>query len=362
MSISPERLDLLRRLSEAPGISGYEDAVRAVVREEVRGLADVTSDKLGSLICRKRGAADEPRIMLAGHMDETGFVVTAVNKDGFLRFLPVGGWWEQVMLAQRVIVKTKKGDVPGVIGSKPPHILSEKDRAKVVERKDMFIDVGVASADEATGLLGVTPGDQIVPDSPFKVMATGKMIMGKAWDDRIGIATFIEVMRNLAQEKHPNTLYGVATVLEEVGLRGAQTSAHVVNPHVGIALEVDIPGDTPGMIEGEAPVSRVGQGPSIMVIDSSMIPNRRLVELAVETANREGLPFQYSSMARGGTDAGRMHMNAGGAPCVVISVPTRYIHSHTSIFSLEDYDNTVRLVTALCRRLDAKTVASLTDF
>jgi putative aminopeptidase FrvX len=362
LSISPERLELLRRLSEAPGISGYEDAVRTVVREEVRGLAEVTADKIGSLICLKRGASDEPRIMLAGHMDETGFVVTSITSEGFLRFLPVGGWWEQVMLAQRVIVKTKKGDVPGVIGSKPPHILSDKDRNNVVERKNMFIDVGAASQAEAADALGITTGDQIVPDSPFRVMASGKMVMGKAWDDRIGIAIFIEVMRNLAKEQHPNSLYGVATVMEEVGLRGAQTSAHVVNPHVGIALEVDIPGDTPGMVEGEAPISRVGRGPSILVLDSSMIPNRKLVNLTTETAKQEGIPFQYSAMARGGTDAGRMHMNAGGAPCIVISVPTRYIHSHTSILSLDDYDNTVKLITALCRKLDSMTVASLTDF
>lgn len=361
MGTPQERLDLLRRFSEVPGISGYEDAVRDLVRREVGGLAEVSADKLGSLICKKRGASDEPRVMLAGHMDEIGFVVTSVTKEGFLKFLSVGGWWEQVMLAQRVIVKTKKGDVPGVIGSKPPHVLSDKERNKVVEKKDMFIDIGAADEREATETLGVTPGDQVVPDSPFRVMANGRLIMGKAWDDRIGIAVFIEVMRALGAEKHPNTIYGVATVQEEVGLRGAQTSAHVVNPQVGFALEVDIPGDTPGMTEAEG-VAKVGKGPSIMLIDSSMIPSRRLVELAVQTAGKEKLPFQYSAMARGGTDAGRIHMNAGGAPSLVISIPTRYIHSHTSILSLEDFDDTVKLVTALVRRLDAKTVASLTDF
>ncbi len=299
--------------------------------------------------------------MFAGHMDEIGFVVTSITKEGFLKFLSVGGWWEQVMLAQRVIVKTKKGDVPGVIGSKPPHVLSDKERNKVVEKKDMFIDIGAADQKEATEILGVTPGDQVVPDSPFKLMANGRLLMGKAWDDRIGIVVFIEVMKALKDGKHPNTLYGVATVQEEVGLRGAQTSAHIVAPHVGIALEVDIPGDTPGMTESEG-TTKMGKGPSIMLIDSSMIPSRRLVELAAETATREKIPFQYSAMARGGTDAGKMHMNAGGAPSLVISIPTRYIHSHTSIISLDDLDSMIKLVTALSLRLDAKTVASLTDF
>ncbi len=361
MSVSQERLDLLRKLSEVPGISGYEDAVRQAVREEVRGLAEVSADRLGSLICKKRGASDEPRLMFAGHMDEIGFVVTAITKEGFLRFQTVGGWWEQVMLAQRVVVKTKKGDVPGVIGSKPPHILSEKDRSKVVEKRDMFIDIGAADKDEATEVLGVTPGDQVVPDSRFQVMASGKLVMGKAWDDRIGIAAFIDVMRLLKNENHPNTIYGVATVQEEVGLRGARTSVDVVDPHVGFALEVDIPGDTPGLTEADA-VAKVGHGPSLLVKDSSMIPNRRLFELTVETAKKEGIPFQYAAMDRGGTDAGSIHLHGAGVPSLVISVPTRYIHSHTSIISLEDYDNMVKLVAALVRKLDAKTVASLTDF
>lgn len=361
MGTPQARLDLLRKLSEAPGISGYEGEVGRVIREEVRGLAEVTGDRLGSVVCKKRGTAEEPRIMLAGHMDEIGFVVTNVTKEGFLKFLPVGGWWEQVMLAQRVVVKTRKGDVPGVVGSKPPHILSDEERNKVVKRKDMFIDIGAADEKEATETLGVRPGDQIVPESRFQVMASGKMVMGKAWDDRIGVAMFIEVMRALKDVEHPNTVYGVGTVQEEVGLRGAETSVDVVNPHVGFALEVDIPGDTPEVSESEA-LTRLGKGPSVLVMDSSLIPNRRLVELVVDTAEREKLPYQYSAMARGGTDAGRIHIHSVGVPSIVVSVPTRYIHSHTSVLSLDDYDNAVKLITAVVKRLDSKTVASLTEF
>ncbi|MCL6581005.1 MAG: M42 family metallopeptidase [Firmicutes bacterium] len=360
MGISQERLDLLRRLSEASGISGYEDAVRQVVRDEVRGLAEVSTDRLGSVICKKRGSSDEPRIMLAGHMDEIGFVVTSVSKEGFVRFLPVGGWWDQVMLAQRVILKTKKGDVPGVVGSKPPHVLSDEERNKVVKKKDMFIDIGVSSDEEAAEL-GVVPGVPVVPDSWFTLSANGKMAMGKAWDDRLGVAMFIDVMRALKDESHPNTVYGVATVQEEIGLRGAETSADVVNPHVGFALEVDIPGDTPGISESEA-ISKLGKGPSLIVLDYSMIPSRRLFELAVETAKAEGIPHQFSAMPGGGTDAGRIHIHSVGVPSLVICVPTRYIHSHTSMFNLDDYDAAVRLVTALVRRLDTRTVASLSDF
>jgi len=265
--------------------------------------------------------------------------VTKITKEGFLRFLPVGGWWEQVMLAQRVIVKTRKGDVPGIIGSKPPHILDSEERNKVVKKKDMFIDIGAADEEEAQEELGVRPGDAVVPDSRFQVMANGRLVMGKAWDDRIGVALFIDVMRLLKDEDHPNTLYGVGTVQEEVGLRGAQTSA-----------------------DASEAVTKIGAGPSVLVLDASMIPNRRLVELCEKTAEEEDIPFQPSAMARGGTDAGRIHLHSAGVPSLVISVPTRYIHSHTSVLSLEDYDNTVKLVAALVKRLDAKTVAWLTDF
>jgi len=242
------------------------------------------------------------------------------------------------MLAQRVIVKTRKGDVPGIIGSKPPHILDSEERNKVVKKKDMFIDIGAADEEEAQEELGVRPGDAVVPDSRFQVMANGRLVMGKAWDDRIGVALFIDVMRLLKDEDHPNTLYGVGTVQEEVGLRGAQTSADAVSPHVGFALEVDIAGDTPGISESEA-VTKIGAGPSVLVLDASMIPNRRLVELCEKTAEEEDIPFQPSAMARGGTDAGRIHLHSAGVPSLVISVPTRYIHSHTSVLSLEDYDN-----------------------
>lgn len=356
-----ERLAFLRRLTDAPGISGFEGEVRTVIREEVKGLAEVSFDGLGSIIAKKRGASDEPRVMIAGHMDEIGFMVSKITKEGFLKFQPIGGWWDNVLLAQRVLVKTAKGDVPGVIGSKPPHILSDEEKSKVVKRKDMFIDIGASDENEATEVLGVRPGDPVVPDSHFQVMANGKLVMAKAWDDRVGVAVFIDVIRALQNEDHPNTVYGVGTVQEEVGLRGAKTASDIVNPQVGLAIDVDLAGDTPGVDDAEA-MTKVGKGPGILVLDGSNIPNRRLVELCVETARSLDIPFQYSAMARGGTDAGRIHLHAGGVPCVVISVPTRYIHSHTGILSLEDYDNAVKLVTAVVRRLDSATVASLTDF
>ncbi|MHB8926294.1 MAG: M42 family metallopeptidase [Bacillota bacterium] len=353
-----QTLEMLRDLTDAPGVSGYEHEARAVVRKYLEQVATIEHDNLGSIIGKKVGTSERPRIMIAGHMDEIGFMVTGITKEGFLRFQTLGGWWEQVMLAQRVVVKTQKGEVIGLIGSKPPHILSQEERKKVVEKKDMFIDVGASSEEEARKVLGIKPGDPVIPWSPFAVMANQQTILAKAWDDRIGCAIFIDVLRNLKKESHPNTVFGVGTVQEEVGLRGATTSAEAVDPDVGFALEVSVAGDMPGVKENEA-TDKLGGGPSILIYDGSMIPSIRLRDLVVETAEKEKIPYQFSAMPGGGTDAGRIHVHGRGVPSLVLGVPCRYIHSHAGIIRREDYDRTVKLITAVVKRLDAKTVASL---
>ncbi|MHB8946003.1 MAG: M42 family metallopeptidase [Bacillota bacterium] len=349
---------MLRELTDAPGPSGYERGAQVVVRKYLEQVATIEHDNLGSIIGKKAGTSDRPRIMIAGHMDEVGFMVTGITKEGFLRFQTLGGWWEQVMLAQRVVVKAQKGEVIGVIGSKPPHILSADERKKVVEKKDMFIDVGASNEDEVRKVMGIKPGDPVVPWSPFAVMANQQSILAKAWDDRIGCAIFIDVLRNLQKESHPNSVYGVGTVQEEVGLRGATTSVEAVDPDVGFALEVSIAGDMPGVKETEA-TDKLGGGPSILIYDGSMIPNSKLRDLVVETAEQEKIPYQFSAMPGGGTDAGRIHVHGRGVPSLVLGVPCRYIHSHAGIIRREDYDHTVKLITAVVKKLDAKTVAAL---
>jgi len=349
--------EMLRELTEITAISGFERDVARVIEKHLKPFARVTYDRLGSVICRKEGTSADPKIMLAGHMDEVGFLVKQITKEGYIRFIPIGGWWPHVILGHRVIIKTRKGDVVGVVGSKPPHDLEDEERKKVIDVKDMHIDVGATRRFDVEKKLGVRPGDAIVPWSPFQVMGNPKMYLAKAWDDRVGCAVMIDVIKRLAKQRHPNTVYGVGTVQEEVGLRGAQTSAAVVDPDVGFALEVSIAHDTPGY--GTDEVEALGAGAAIYVYDRTMIPNRNLLDLVIDIATKKKIPFHLASIPKGGTDTGRIHLNRAGVPSLVIGVPTRYIHTHAGIIHRSDYDSTVRLVAETMKVLDKKKVASL---
>ncbi|WP_456278052.1 M42 family metallopeptidase [Bacillus sp. AK128] len=354
-----ETLTMLKDLTDAKGIPGNEKEPRDVMRRYIEPFADeVTTDGLGSLIAKKVGDANGPKIMVAGHLDEVGFMITQIDDKGFLRFQTVGGWWSQVMLAQRVTIVTRKGDVTGIIGSKPPHILPPEARKKPVEIKDMFIDIGASSREEAMEF-GVRPGDQVVPFFEFTVMNNEKMLLAKAWDNRIGCAIAIDVLKGLKGESHPNIVYGVGTVQEEVGLRGAKTAAQTIQPDIGFGVDVGIAGDTPGVSDKEA-LSKMGEGPQIILYDASMVSHKGLRDFVTDTADELGIPYQFESIAGGGTDAGAVHMTANGVPSLAITVATRYIHSHAAMLHRDDYENAVKLITAVIKRLDADKVKELT--
>ncbi|WP_088103771.1 M42 family metallopeptidase [Halalkalibacter urbisdiaboli] len=350
-----EKLQMLKSLTDANGIPGNEREVRDVMTNYISPFADeVTTDKLGSLVAKKVGKEDGPKIMIAGHLDEIGFMVTSIDDKGFLRFQTVGGWWEQVMLAQRVSVMTKNGNIPGVIGSKPPHILSPEVRKKPVDKKDMFIDIGVSSKEEAMEF-GVRPGDSVVPVCEFTVMKNEKYLMAKAWDNRIGCAIAIDVLRELKGVDHPNVVYGVGTVQEEVGLRGARTSTHLIQPDIGFAVDVGIAGDTPGVTEKEAQ-AKIGEGPQIVLYDASMVSHKGLRDFVTNTADAHNIPYQFETMAGGGTDSGAIHLTANGVPALSITIATRYIHSHAAILHRDDYENAVKLIVEVVKKLDRETV------
>ncbi len=359
--LDKKSLDLMKEMMEAFGPSGFEREVNGIAKAYMEPYSDeVVVDKLGTVTFVARGGSKRPRVLLAGHTDEVGFIISTITKEGYLTFNPLGGWWDQVLLSQRVTIRTNKGLIPGVIAAKPPHILPQDERNKVVTKKQMFIDVGASSKEEVEEM-GVKMGDPVVPWSPFSIIRDGKVAMGKAFDDRIGAFIFMEAIRRIKEGKidHPNTIYGAATVQEEVGLRGATTISHVVDPDVAIVLEVDIAGDVPGIKPQEAP-TKMGEGPSLLTYDRSMIPNQPLKEFVIKVAKEAEIPLQLSQVAGGGTDAGRIHVSRAGCPSVVISVPTRHIHSHVGLLSLEDVENAILLVIELLKRLDAGTVEGFT--
>ncbi|HHW09232.1 MAG TPA: M42 family metallopeptidase [Firmicutes bacterium] len=350
-------LDLMKEITEAAGLPGYEGEIRSLMGKYLGSGAAVETDRLGNVIACKEGTSARPRIMLAAHMDEIGFMVKSITEEGFLKFQTLGGWWEQVMLAQRVVVKGRFGDIPGVIGSKPPHVLTEDERKKVVKKEDMYIDIGVANKAEAEAK-GVTPGDPVIPVCPFTPLANEQYLMAKAWDDRFGCLVLIEVIQALKDIPHPNTVYAVGTVQEEVGLRGATTSAFGIDPDIGLALDVTIAADTPGLKGGQLQ-ARLGGGPAVLLYDASMIPHLGLRNFVLDVAREEGLPVQLDALERGGTDAGRIHLARRGVPSLVICAPTRYIHSHASVLHRNDLENAVKLLLAIIRRLDEKALARL---
>ncbi len=345
---------MFKELTEANGISGFEDEVADLMATYVKDVADVRYDNLGSLVAEKRGKSASPRVMIAGHMDEIGFMVKTVTKEGFIKFLPIGGWWGHVALSQRVLVKTRKGEFLGVIGSKAPHILKAEERSKVLDISDMYIDVGATGKFDVGKTLGVRPGDPITPISEFTILGNKKTYAAKAWDDRIGVAAVIDVLHKVGKS-HPNTLFGVGTVQEEVGLRGARTSASLVDPDVAFAIDVTIATDTPGC---DGAGEDLGSGVGIMVLDGSAIPSRRLRDFVIEVAEKDKIPYVLTALARGGTDSGTIQFNKSGVPCLTFVVPTRYIHGHVGVIHRKDYDSLVKLLTSVVKRLDAKTVAT----
>ncbi|MFA5006469.1 MAG: M42 family metallopeptidase [Candidatus Izemoplasmatales bacterium] len=347
---------LLYELTMLNGIPANERRVRKYFEEAVRGKAEVSFDNLGSVIATKVGIADGPRIMVAGHMDEIGFIVSEITKEGYVKFIPAGGWWGHVVLGQLFTITTADDrTIHGVTGSKPPHILKDEEKTKVVDLKDVYLDLGVASK-EAVLALGIRIGDMITPSIESRDLADPKYILAKALDNRIGIALAIEVLERLQDIPHPNVYYGVGTVQEEVGTRGAGTASYRIGPDIGIALDVTIAHDYPG----GSRETELGKGPCLMIYDSSMVGHVDLRQFALAICEELGIPYQLSYLRQGGTDAGKMHVSKVGCPSIAICLASRYIHSHTSIIHADDYENAVKLVVEMVKRLDRKTVDEIT--
>lgn len=342
--------DLLKKLSEVAGVPANEKKVSQLIVSEIKDFSDdIIFDHLGSVIALKGKLG--PRVMIAGHMDEIGLLVTQITKEGFIKFQTLGGWFSQVMLAQVWEIHTKQGVVLGVTGVKPPHIIPADKRNVAIDIQTMYLDIGVASKEEAVKL-GIEPGNMIVPHQTFTVLGNDKYLLSKAWDNRIGSAVVIEVLKRL-EKNQTNQLFGTFTVQEEVGLRGAKTSSHVVCPEIAIAVDTGLANDVPG---GDASEQSLGKGPQILLYDAGLVPHQALREFVINIAKEENIPYQEAFITGGRTDAGHMHLAHQGAASLSIGIPTRYMHSHTSIIHYDDYENTIKLMLAVIKRLDQQTV------
>ena len=358
-SASDETIQLLQTLADAPGPPGFEEPVRKIMVERMKPVSDKLSyDGLGSVLAVQ--GASGPRIMVDAHMDELGGVIRRVTADGYLTMQMLGGWLDQALVDQRWTIIGSKGPVHAVTGIRDIHIVPPDERTKVYPRDSLFLDVGAKNAAEVAAM-GLEPGDPVVPDAPFAVMNGTQNYLGKGWDDRVGCAVLVAAMHKLAKASHPNQIFWVATVQEEIGLRGAHTASEVVKPEIGIAIEGGVTRDSPGVHPEEAQ-ELLGAGPAVFLYDSSALPNRKFVALLKQVAKAKNIPLQTDLIQGYGDDSAEIQKSNGGVPTVNLVVPVRYTHAHNGIMNRGDFDHMVDLLVALLQSLDAKAVASLRDF
>jgi putative aminopeptidase FrvX len=342
--------ELLRMFSNAHGMSGFEDDVAELLRRELEPLVDeLRTDTMGNVIGVRHG--EGPKIMIAAHMDEIGLCVSHIDDEGFLHTVGVGGFFDQIVLGQRVIVHGRDGKQhSGVVGARPVHLMDPEERKKMVKLKDMFVDIGASNAANAAEM-GVEIGSPITMDRHFCQLGND-LVSGKAFDNRAGLAMLVYALRRLQGRPVPATIYAVGTVQEEVGLKGARTSAFGLEPDVAIATDVTIPGDHPGVSKNECHVC-TGKGPSITILDAGgrgVIAPRPVIRWLRETADTEMIPYQLVVGDGGNTDASVISITRAGIPCTVISCPTRYIHSPVEVLSLRDLENGAALIAAAIER------------
>jgi endoglucanase len=333
-------IDLLKELTEAHGTSGYEDAVRDIVKRELSGLGELSTDSMGNLTCFKKGKSGgvAKKLMLAAHMDEIGFIVKYIDSNGFIRLNPLGGWDPRQMNSQRVVVHTKTGPLPGVLmyGTKPAHLLSDAEKAQGQKLDDFFVDLGMSSDDvKAT----VRLGDQVTMDGRFAQM--GNHFACKSMDDRVAVFVMIEALKAVGE--HEVDVYAVATVQEEIGLRGASAAGWAIHPDIAVALDITLANDIPGVPEPDQ-ITKLGAGTAIKIMDSSLICHPKLVEHFRAIAEAKGIKHQMEILSRGGTDAGGIQRLHGGIPSFTLSIPSRYVHTVNETVHGDDVQASIDLL------------------
>lgn len=355
--MNEETFSLVKKMTELQGTSGFEHNVREVMRKELTPLVDeVVQDGLGGIFGIRRSKIEQaPRIMLAAHMDEVGFMVASITEQGLFRVVPLGGWNPYVVSAQRFTLQTAKGDYPCVSSSVPPHLLrGTNGKAGAPEVADILFDAGFDSKDEAMSF-GVRPGDAIVPLTETVKMANGKKILSKAWDNRYGCTVVIEALKELQAEDLPNTLIAGANVQEEVGLRGTKGAVHQFKPDLFFAVDCSAADDLTG---DKSKYGHLGEGFLLRIFDPGMITLKGMREFLLDTAETNHIPYQYF-VSKGGTDAGAAHISNNGVPSAVIGVCARYIHTHQTMFHIDDYAAAKEMVLQIARTMDRSTYETI---
>lgn len=339
-------LALLNEICTTPGAPGFEQKVRELVLREISPLVDeVEIDNMGNVYAIKRGKGNK-RIMVGAHMDEIGFIVTHIDDNGFIRFHTLGGFDPKTLTAQRVIIHGKK-DIIGVMASKPIHVMSQDERNKVAKLSDYFIDTGL-SAEEVKELVSI--GNPITREREFIEM--GNCVNGKSLDNRLAVFILIETLRSLKGKKIPYDLYGVFTVQEEVGIRGANVSALRINPDFGFGLDTTIAFDLPGAARHEM-ITKLGDGTAIKIMDASTICDYRMVDFMKKTADKHKIKWQPEILTAGGTDtAGIQRMTEGGSIAGAVSIPTRHLHQVIEMAHKEDIQGSIDLLRACIQDID----------
>ncbi|MDH3271093.1 MAG: M42 family metallopeptidase [Gemmatimonadota bacterium] len=354
--------DLLRRLTEAPGPSAFEEEVRRVVVAEFEALgAAIEYDGLGSVHAELPASGDGPRVMVTAHLDEVGLMVQHITSDGFIRVKNLGGFLGHAYPDQRWTILGRNGPVLAISGLPTVHVSTNAQRSQVWSVDQVALDVGATSREEVEAM-GVRPGDGIAPWSPFAVLPNDRYA-AKGWDDRVGLAVMIAAARRIRAEgiELPGDVVWVATTQEEIGLRGAQTAVDHARPDIGISIEAGVSADYPGIGPTQAQ-ERLGSGPGIFLLDSSMIPNRRFRDFFFDVAEQEGIPLQPDVLTGYGEDGAEIQRYDSGRPAVNMTVPTRYLHAHTGIIQRSDFDQAVELLIRVLVRLDEDTVEQIGSF
>jgi len=337
---------LLNKICTTPGAPGFEKEIRALILQEIKGLVDeVEIDNMGNVYAIKRGTGDK-RVMIGAHMDEIGFMVTHIDDNGFIRFHTLGGFDPKTLTAQRVIIHGKK-DIIGVMASKPIHVMTADERNKVAKLSDYFIDTGL-SVEEVKELVEI--GNPITREREFIEM--GNCVNGKSLDNRLAVFILIEMFRGLVGKTVPYDIYGVFTVQEEVGIRGANVSSMRINPDFGFGLDTTIAFDLPGAAAHEM-ITKLGEGTAIKIMDASTICDFRMVDFMKKIANKHKIKWQPEILTAGGTDtAGIQRMTEGGSIAGAVSIPTRHLHQVIEMANKDDIQGSIDLLAACVSEID----------